>query len=319
MASIIEQATKRLEELNRAGVAVPWESAGLAQSDVQAHVEAGRQAVEPTPAAAMRKIDEAKSAPAAVAPAAAPRVPSRAESQVTVTLDLERLERSGLLVPTNARSALMEEFRHIKRPLLRNARSKDSAANRLSLIMVTSALPREGKTFCAINLALSMAAEIDTSVLLVDADVLRPEVLLRLGIETEKGLLDLLTEPNLDLSDAIVKTNVPKLSILSSGRHHSMSTELLASEAMEALLVSLSTRHPDRVVIFDAPPLLVTNEAKVLASRVGQVVLVVQASSTPRSAVAQAFAAVEHCPNVMSVLNKAKEPAAPFGYGYYGG
>ena len=318
--SIIEQATKRLEELTRAGVSVPWAAAGLAQSEVQARVESDPRhpAMDSTPVAAMRRLD-AESMSARAASPMPLHTPDSAESRVAVTLDLERLERSGHLVPTQARSALAEEFRHIKRPLLKNARSKESAANRLSLIMVTSALPGEGKTFCAINLAMSMAVEIDTSVLLVDADVVRPEVLQRLGIQAEKGLLDVLTEPNLDLSDVVLKTNVPKLAILPAGTRNNMSTELLASEAMETLLVSLATRYSDRVVIFDAPPLLVTNEAKVLASRIGQVVLVVEASNTPRSVVAQAFAALEQCPNVMSVLNKAPEPAGPLGYGYYYG
>ena len=317
--SIIEQATRRLEQLNGAGVSVPWAAAGLAESDVQARVESKSQhpAKDPTPAAAMRRRDE-DLVSAGETPPKPLHTLDRAGSPVAVTLDLERLERSGHLVPTQARSALAEEFRHIKRPLLKNARSKESAANRLSLIMVTSALPGEGKTFCAINLAMSMAVEIDTSVLLVDADVVRPEVPQRLGIQAEKGLLDVLTDPDIDLADVVLKTNVPKLSILPAGTRNNMSTELLASEAMEALLVSLATRYPDRIVIFDAPPLLVTNEAKVLASRIGQVVLVVEASSTPRSAVAQALAAVEQCPIVMSVLNKAHEPAS-LGYGYYYG
>jgi receptor protein-tyrosine kinase len=204
---------------------------------------------------------------------------------MSVNLDLVRLERSGHLVPTQTRSALAEEFRQIKRPLLRHARSADAAARRLSLIMVTSALPLEGKTFCAINLAMSIAAEIDTSVLLVDADVVRPDVPPRLGFRADKGLLDVLGESGTSLAEVVLTTNVPKLSILPAGRRSAMSTELLASAAMERLLISLATEQPDRVVIFDAPPLLLTNEAKVLASRLGQVVLVVHASRTPRGVV----------------------------------
>lgn len=318
--SIIEQATQRLEELKRAGVSVPWAAAGIAKSELQARVDASQRypSVESTPAVAVRQLG-VDSPASSVASLRVLRSPSTTEPRAPLLLNLEELERSGHLVPTQTRSTLAEEFRQIKRPLLKNARSKDSAANRLSLIMVTSALPGEGKTFCAINLAMSMAAEIDTSVLLVDADVLRPQVLQRLGIEAEKGLLDVLTDAELDLSDVIHKTNVPKLSILPSGARNMMSTELLASEAMETLLVSLANRYSDRVVIFDAPPLLVTNEAQVLASRVGQVVLVVQASTTPRSVVLQAFAAVEQCPVVMSVLNKAHETATTVGYGrYYG-
>lgn len=322
--SIIEQATKRLEALNRAGVSVPWAAAGLAESEVQARVESRQRdagavsgPAEVPSASALRRHELTLLAPVG-ARAAAESTDLHVDAPMVV-LDLEQLERSGHLVPTQTRSALAEEFRQIKRPLLKNARSKDPIGSRCSLIMVTSALPGDGKTFCAINLAMSMAVEIDTSILLVDADVVRPNVLQRLGVPPAKGLLDLLTDGQLSLGDLILKTNVPKLSILPAGTRTHASTELLASDAMEALLGSLTETHPDRVVIFDAPPLLVTTEARVLASRLGQVVMVVAASSTPRSVVAQAFSAVEQCPIVMSILNKAHAPEGPLGYGYYYG
>jgi len=182
---------------------------------------------------------------------------------------------------------------------------------------VTSALPREGKTFCAINLALSMAMEVDTSVLLVDADVVRPAVLDRLGLPPTRGLMDVLTDPSLDLADVMLRTNIPKLSLLPAGTRNERSTELLGSEAMERLLVDLSNRYADRVVIFDAPPLLLTSEAKVLAERLGQVVVVVEAGNTPRAAVNEAFAAVAQCANVVTVLNRCAEPVSDSRYGYY--
>jgi len=272
---------------------------------------------EATPQLATRLHEAVKLSPVPVTPAVLDQTDLGQEPKA-VMLDLEVLERSGYLVPSQVRSTLAEQFRQIKRPLLRNARSKDSVEKRLSLIMVTSALPKEGKTFCAINLAMSMSIEIDTSVLLVDADVVRPDVMHRLGVESQKGLLDLLTDPQLRLSDVVLKTNVPKLSILPAGTRNSMSTELLASEAMGELLVSLSQSDTKRIVIFDAPPLLVTTEAKVLASRLGQVVMVVEASSTPRSAAMQAFATVEQCPIVMSVVNKASEREGGSYGDYYG-
>lgn len=315
--SIIEQASKRLEALSRAGVEVPWAAAGLAESELRIKVEARAQAPGHAPQDAASPIGSA----------AGIEVPKRAspeatglEPKGTVSLDLATLAASGHLTPSQTRTALAEEFRHIKRPLLKNARSAEATADRLSLIMVTSALPGDGKTFCSINLAMSMAAEVDMSVLLVDADVVRPdEVLRRLGVHAEKGLLDLLTDPGLKLSDVVLQTNVPKLTLLPTGARNELSTELLASEAMDRLLASLATQHRDLVVVFDSPPLLVTNEAKVLASHVGQVVMVVDASSDARAAVAQAFAAVEQCPIVMSVLNKAPEATEPFGYGYHYG
>lgn len=323
---IIELATKRLEDMTRAGVKVPWTAAGLEQSEIQSRVNQvgaqpnvesnGRHSLEDVApsGSSMRQLEAPSSAVMAAVPM--PPVPhADAEPSVTVKLNLKGLESAGHLVSTQTRSNLSEEFSHIKRQLLRNARGEQAAENRLSLILVTSALPGDGKTFCTANLAISMAAEVDTSVLLVDADVVRPALLNRLGIRAQRGLLDVLTDPSLDLRDVVLKTNVPKLSILPPGLPNRISTELLASDAMEALLSSLPRRYPGSIVILDGPPLLVTNEAKVLASRVGQVVLIVKAATTPRRAVGQALAALEQCPVVMTVLNQARDEV-PHGYGY---
>jgi len=313
--SIIEQAARRLEELSRAGVSVPWTAAGLSGPGLQKHAEiisSEKQQKVSLPlaggtASSMPGVDGVETIPL-----------HATREHEAVTLDLEHLMQGGHLVPTESRSALAEEFRHIKRPLLRNARGM-AQHERKSLIMVTSALPGEGKTFCAINLAMSMALEMDTSVLLVDADVVRPDVNKRLGLAPRKGFLDVLTEGKLDLDDVMFRTNVPKLSILPAGTYNNRTTELLASDAMNVLLGELTTRYRDTIVVFDAPPLLVTSEAKVLATRVGQVVLVVEASRTPLGAIERAFSALEQCSCVMSVLNKGKDPVRSYGYGdYYG-
>jgi receptor protein-tyrosine kinase len=162
-----------------------------------------------------------------------------------------------------------------------------------------------------------MAAEIDTSVLLIDADVVQPDLMRRLGVPTDKGLIDLLTDPALDVADVMLKTNVPKLSLLGAGSRDARSTELLASDAMAVLLDELASRYADRVIVFDAPPLLMTTEARVLASRMGQVVVVVEAGGTPRQAIEQAFASVSQCPIVMSLLNKSTDRSSHgYGYGY---
>jgi protein-tyrosine kinase len=311
--SIIEEATRRLEQLTRAGVAVPWAAAGIEHGEVQARVEGGARAVAEAPVATVHRI-AADDAAAGVGRRQAHRA-ARGRPAPAVAIDLGALEASGYLVPGQGRTLLAEEFRHIKRPLLTSAREAESRGRRQTLIMVTSALPGEGKTFCAINLAMSMTAEIDTSVLLVEADVVRPDVLHRLGVAPVRGLLDLLVDPSLEPSEVVRATNVAKLSILSAGTPNGKSTELLASDAMERLLASLAD-DPDRVVIFDTPPLLATSEAQVLAARVGQVVMVVEASQTRRDAVAQAFAQLEGCPSVMPLLNKAPDPALPLGYGY---
>jgi protein-tyrosine kinase len=322
--SIIEQATKRLEELRRGGVEVPWEASRLPEEQFnemarasQRAAGAGANVATPPPAAIAPGPSLIAKAVAHSTSKVSPRRPGKRSN--TVELDLARLERAGLLVPSLVRSDLALEFRHVKRPLLKNAQeSSDAPSARRSLIMVTSALPGEGKTFCALNLALSIAMEVDTSVLLVDADVVRPAIFDRLGLNPGKGLLDLLTDDALDMSEVMLRTNIPKLSLLPAGHANDRATELLASDAMERWLAEIATRYPDRVVIFDAPPLLLTTEARVLASRVGQVLMVVDSVGTSASKVTEAFATIENCPLVMSVLNKSprQEGANAYKYGY---
>ncbi len=289
----------------------------------------GSQAVAQPTALATSATSAATATPVRVAPPQAPALSvvadaslaHRDEPSTRVSFDLERLRGVGYLVPDQVRSEMAEQFRHLKRPLLKNARAKTGPAGLCSShIMITSALPGEGKTFSSINLAMSMAMEVDTAVLLIDADVVRPSVFNRLGINIKPpGLLDLLTRDDLPLHEALVSTNVPKLTLMASGERNQRSTELLASTAMDKLLARLAVEYPDHVVIFDAPPLLLTNESPVLATKVGQVVVVVEALKTRRTVIQQAFAALKNCPVVHSVLNKCDEATEGRRYGYYYG
>jgi receptor protein-tyrosine kinase len=161
--------------------------------------------------------------------------------------------------------------------------------------------------------------ELDTTVLLVDADVARPAVPERLGLPQDAGLLDLLTRKDLDVSDVMMRTNIDRLSILTAGTPHARATELLASEAMAGLIEELASRYPDRVLIFDAPPLLSSTESRVLANHMGQVVLVVEADRTPQTSVKSALDTIEDCPVVMTVLNKIERSETGSYYGGYGG
>jgi receptor protein-tyrosine kinase len=159
--------------------------------------------------------------------------------------------------------------------------------------------------------------ELDTTVLLVDGDVAHPELPRVLGTPASPGLLELLTTDELDVSDAIVRTNVDNLSILPAGAHHRRATELLASEQMAIVLHELGTRYPDRIVIFDSPPLLPTTEARALALHMGQIVMVVAADSTRQHAVNLALATIENCDIVLMMLNKADKTDVGTYYGYY--
>lgn len=292
--SIIEQAAKRLQQLQVAGVEVSWPS-----------VRPG----EPAHRAELPSTNDAAARPA-------PKDAVRASSK-QVSLDLNLMARANLLVPNHAAFALARDFRVIKQRLLANAVGP-SRIPRGNLILVTSALAGEGKTFCSMNLALSMAAEIDKTVLLVDADVAKPSIPTRLGVEPTEGLLDLLANPEIQLPDVMVRTNVPKLTLLQSGQPRANSAELLASGEMARLLDEIADRYADRIVVIDAPPLLPTIDARILAQLAGQVVMVVQAGRTTQHEVKEAFAMVERCSVVMSVLNRRPGKLGLYrgGYGY---
>ena len=270
-------------------------------------------------------IDAAIAKQLAASSLSAPITPAqRALDPVRVTKDplrlhLEGMRLKGMLTPESKQSITGEEFRVIKRPLLANAFGKGTApVKNGKRIMVTSAFPGEGKSFCAINLAMSIAAERDHKVLLIDADVARPSIPRELGISAEVGLMDWLLDPKLDIADLVLSTNVDKLSILPAGRRHQQATELIASASMSRLLEQISSRFPDRICIFDSPPLLVTTEARTLASYMGQIVMVVEAGRTPRDVITEALATVGACEVVGLVLNKAKkiETSGYYGYGY---
>jgi protein-tyrosine kinase len=318
--SIIEQAAKRLEELQRAGI------------DLTTAANSRREAIaaEPAEVAPSRRTEPRleRASVLAEAPRARlttplpehrPQVQSR-----QVEIDLARVAAAGMVTPDAPRSHIAEEFRVIKRPLLANAsRSGATAIHRGNLIVVTSALPGEGKTFTAVNLAMSIALEMDRTVLLVDADVAKPSIPKTLGFPAGKGLLDVLVEGDVDFPDVLVRTNVEKLSVLPAGTQHPRATEILASEGMSRLLDEMAERYADRIIIFDSPPLLVTTEARVLAAQMGQVVMVVQAQQTTHADVTQALATIEACPVKLMVLNKGrvlKQPghnhAHGYGYGY---
>lgn len=309
--SIIEQAARRLEELRRSGVDV------TAVGTRGAPAQNGRGPARPLGGEAqpsvVRGIGSAAGGPSPAA-ARAPGKPSK-----LVQIDLAHLAAMGYLTPETPREQIADEFRVIKRPLLDNVnRQGPGAVERANLLMVTSSLPGEGKTFVSINLAMSLAMELDTTVLLVDADVSRPSVLSRLGLPQSPGLLDLLANPSLEMSEVMLRTSIEKLSILPAGMPQGRATEMLASDSMDRLLDELASRYADRIIVFDAPPLLPSTESRVLATHMGQVVLVVEAEKTPQKSVTQALATIEACPVVLPLLNKISRSEVGSYYGYYG-
>lgn len=257
---------------------------------------------------------------ASAADPVAVRIPgSDGEKIICKLANSEILERQGLLIPEADRNLLAEEYRLIKRPLLMNAFGKVSAGiERGNLVMISSALPGEGKTFTSFNLAMSMALELNSTVLLVDSDVIKPSLTRLLGLENQPGLTDVLLNSKMDLSDVIFPTDLPRLKVMPAGCNHVHSTELLASDQMGRLAQDLSERYPDRIVVFDAPPLLVTSEASVLAHQAGQILLVVEAAKTPQRVVKEAISRLNADKVIGMVLNKSRRSFRGGYGGYYG-
>ncbi|MBX9965118.1 MAG: XrtA-associated tyrosine autokinase [Burkholderiales bacterium] len=350
--SLIEKAAKRLEQLKNAGVDIsgavaleetrttPEAPLAPAQAPVIAAVpapQAQSQPPVPTPAveaAVFRRnshrheetvppptpqraaASPAPSRPTVPAPPAA-GAPRRTAPHVEI--DLIGLQEAGFLSPAAPNTQLAHELRIVKRPLLRNAQGKGAAKVKdANLIMVTSALPGEGKSFVSLNLALSIAMELDSTVLFIDADVIKPSLPRMLRIPKSIGLMDLLTDRNMQVADVLHKTNIDRFSYMQAGTGHPRAAELLASDAMADLVQELGKRYPDRIILFDSPPLLATTESRVLASHMGQIVMVVEEGRTRIASVKEAMATVESCPVVMSLLNKATTTTGTGYYGTYG-
>lgn len=254
--------------------------------------------------------------------------PWSGDAGMDVDIPFDRLHESGYLTPTTPRGTTAEEFRAIKRPLLKNIAGQSAARiNNANLIMVTSALEGDGKTFSSLNLAMSIAMEQDKTVLFIDADVHKASAGKVLGIPDETpGLIDILMG-NAQPGETILRTSIRNLRIMPAGASHEKATEFLASERMHLLMRELSTRYSDRVIIFDSPPLLLTNESSVLASFMGQIAFVVAANSTPLHAVHEALERIGKDKMVAVMLNKASRDyfnlfgigahySYRYGYGY---
>jgi len=234
----------------------------------------------------------------------------------TVNMSAPSLRSVGLLAPEEEEYQLAQQFRQIKRPLIVKAVGRGgSRVPNGHIIMVTSALEGEGKTFTAVNLAMSMSLEKDVHVLLVDADVARPQLSSLLGLSDAPGLIDVLLDSHLDVERVILRTNIPNLSVLPAGRHSEEATELLASVRMEEVVRAIAQHDERRLALFDSPPLLLTTESPAIAQVTGQVLMVVRAGVTPRPAVLSALSHLGAHPAVSLLLNQCST-ATPATYYY---
>jgi len=272
--SIIEKAASRIDlQRNAPAVARTPETAAVDAIEAAAAAPAVLAPVAP--------VAEPAAAPTPAPAAAEDPRPAQKFSTRRVELDLNRMRDLGMVTAAAGRTRLLEDFRVIKRPLLQRAFAERAEGEKPgNLIMVTSSLPGEGKTYCAINLAMSIAMELDHTVLLVDADVARPSVLRSLGLPAHRGLMDILLDDKIDMADVMLRTNVDTLSILPAG----------------------------------------TSTPRVLASHMGQIIMVVEAQTTTQHAVKEALHQLEGYPNVNLIYNKTREfPGIEETYDYHYG
>ena len=271
--------------------------------------------------AAAPKTADAVSKPATPPPIVDRVADPAAKPAKRMTLNMEALRARGYLPEAGQDQQFADHYRRIKRPLIDKAMSEVTAAGEPRVIMITSALPGDGKTFTSVNLALSMALERDISVLLVDCDVARRHVSEIAGLKQESGLLDALVDESVDIDSLVVQTNLRGLSILPAGRRvEATTTEHLSSNRMRQIVANLCNRDPRRILLLDSPPLLITNDGRTLVKIAGQIVLVIRAGHTPRHAVQESLGLFDVQQTGGIILNEVEVSPIEgyYGYGSYG-
>ncbi len=302
---IIERAAKRIPVGQKPSAADPESKPATEAPVLQAKDQDSEKILQPSDkprVGALEETDESHTPP---------------QSQM-LDIDIRRIERLGFLSPCHPVTRATEEFRVLKRRILTNiVNDKGSQAATNNIVMVTSTQPREGKTFTAINLALSIATERDKYVLLVDGDFAKPGLFATLGLERRDGFLDVLRKPDLELGDVIFRTNVERLSLIDSGRSSAISSEFLSSEKMQRLVAEIATRYDDRVIIFDSAPLLASSEPSILSHYAGQILFIVEARRTSQRAVTAGLELIYEQDKVMMVLNKTGSVIGSQAFGSY--
>lgn len=306
--SLIEQALRRMRNSEVAGSPVKPGSHDQRTDGVEP---------ERSDWAFARYVDRQPEAPESAAAESPGRI---------VQVSLDALRAAGLVPPEAFERRIAGQFRQVKLPIVNRVRPADPDFDpQASLVMVASSLSGEGKTFCSVNLALSIARERDTEVLLVDADVAKPNITTAFGLSEEPGLMECLTNESLDVESMVLSTSIEGLQVLPAGKFEEDSaTELLSSARMKQVLARLALRgRRRRIVLLDTSPILLTTESRVLAGLVGQIVFVVGADSTPRDAVYEALQSIGMERPVGFILNRSSfrggsGTSSYYGYGGYG-
>jgi Mrp family chromosome partitioning ATPase len=321
-ASSIERATGQfdLNSFIAKPIPLPPEPAARAEAPAAA-----------SPVAAPPPVISSAPPRVATAPGAVPVARPEAPAPVSVSvaefhgahhhIDRDRLREQGLIVPEGAVSELLEEFRIVKRQVLLQAADlrRQQAGAMAQRVLISSPHPGEGKTYCALNLALAIAAERESEVLLVDADFAKPSILSALGMPGGPGLMDALMDDGVDVTECVLGTDIPGLWVLPAGDTTNHDSEYIASSRTATVLDRLTEGVAHRMVIFDSPPALAASPAAELAKYVGQAIVIVRADRTGRGALDDAVSLLGACPNVQLLLNGAQFSPSGRRFGsYYG-
>lgn len=319
--SLFERATQTFDLGSLNPATMPDRLAPPPAKRLRPRVEQTRPSTQAAPVPPPEPVAQSPVLPVVVAPSIEPVIePLRFEGQ-RHPVDREWLREQGLVVPDGPVTALLEEFRIVKRQVLQAIRGAagGNRGSRAQRILVCSPHPGEGKTFCAVNLALSIAAERDCEVLLVDADFAKPSILSRLRLPGGPGLMDVLSDPALPVERCVIGTDIPGLWVLPAGNRTSADSEYLASARAAEVIERLTQGAPNRVVIFDSPPALAASPAAELAKHVGQALLIARADCTGQSALEDAVSLLSACPDIKLLLNAARFSPSGRSFGtYYG-
>jgi protein-tyrosine kinase len=238
-----------------------------------------------------------------------------------VHLDYAKLRASRIVTPDNKRSGAYNEFRSLKRKLLPMTLDPETGIVARNVVMVTSALPREGKTFTAMGFAISLAAESNLNVILVDGDVVRGSIADYFHGEDQDGLVELLTGKRQRIDDLLHPcSDLPRLHVLFAGKRHEAAPEMLASSRMGEICAALSKHFQQSIVLFDAPPVLAASEPAAMAAHAHHLIMLVASDRSARHQVESALAEVSCCPSISLLFNKSPRWQRPLSdpYYYYG-
>lgn len=221
-------------------------------------------------------------------------------------IDYDCLKQGGYLTPDSRDCALAETFRHIENQILQTGFSSSDCDKARNLLMVTSPQAGDGKTFCAINLAMSIALLEDTPVLLIDANMRRPGIARRLGLEAKNGLVELMADSSLTPADITIQTDLANLAVIPSGQPTARVSDGWISRRMRLIIENLTYEDPDRLIVFDTPPVLECSSTSLIAGYVGQALMVVGSGRTKRHLIDKALLQVQSAEEIKMVKNQRR-------------